>query len=217
MDARRLAERLDWIVKENDRVWQMLRKLIVLLLLAMMTGCSATPHKQLSREEWLDVYSQDYAGVTKEQVINAAENLFRLADGNDFSIIHTEDGVYATRNWLVYMVLAAASGTDYWKLTVAPTDNGVRATVRVNTQSQSIVPMPTTSDAMTAGTTPMSGRPVEGTAVYDLFWNRMDYLLGKSPTWMTCKMAKEKIEKGEVWGTIEPLCNAFNVKDDQPA
>lgn len=182
----------------------------------LITGCATAP-PQLTRDEWLTMTSRNYEGVTKEQVIGAAERLFRLADGDDFSIVHTEEGIYASRNWLAYMVIAAATGTDYWQLKVIPAGAGVKATVQVNTQAQGISPMATTSGAWTATTTPMAGSPVMGTAIYDLFWSRMDYLLGKRPDWMRCELADERVKQKVTWGTNEALCNSFNVKDEVPA
>lgn len=187
----------------------------IVLLFIMLAGC-ATTRPQLSREEWLAMSSRHYDGITKDQVICAAEKLFRLADGDDFSIVHTEDGIYAVRNWIVYLVFAAGMGTDYWQLKVTTTDNGAKATVQVNTQAQSITPMATTSGAWTATTMPMAGTPVGGTAIYDVFWSRMDYLLGKRPDWMNCQMADERVKQGIAWGTNVALCNSFNVKDETP-
>lgn len=195
----------------------MKRLLAILFLIVMVIGCATTPRPQLSREQWLAVYSRHYTGVTKEQVISAAERLFQLADGNDFTIIHTEDGVYATRNWSIYLILAAAMGTDYWQLKVTPDGDGVKATVQVNSQSQAITPVPTSSGAWTATTGPMAGTPVGGTAIYDVFWSRMDYLLGKRPDWMNCEMADERVKQGVVWGPNDALCNSFNVEDETPS
>ncbi|MFH0813079.1 MAG: hypothetical protein V2A69_09620 [Pseudomonadota bacterium] len=188
----------------------------VVSLCIVFAGC-ATTKPQLTREEWLDTTTRYYDGVSKDEVLKAAERLFRLADGNDFKIVHAEDELYATRNWLVYVVLAAASGTDYWRVTTKSAQNGVKVSVQVNTQSQTIAPMATTSGSWTATTLPMAGTPVQGTAIYDVFWARMDYLLGKRTDWMDCKQAGERVKKGITWGLNEALCNCFNIKDDKPS
>jgi len=179
-----------------------------------MVGCAAP--KQLSRDEWLTVTTRHYASVTKEEVLLAAEKLFGLADGNDFQFFHAEEGLMATRNWLVYMVLAAASGTDYWKIQVATSNNGVDVTAQVNTSAQGVTPMPTTGGAWTATTMPMAGSPVQGTAIYDVFWARLDYLLGKRTDWMTCKEANKRVGEKITWGDNSALCNSFNVADKSP-
>lgn len=192
-----------------------MRKYAVPVIAIFLVGC-ATPHPQLSREEWLSVTSRNYEGVTKEQVIGSAERLFRLADGDDFSIVHAEDGLYASRNWSAYVVIAAVTGTDYWQIKVTPDGNRIKASVQVNTQSQEVVPMATTNGAWTATTMPMAGSPVMGTAIYDVFWARMDYLLGKRSDWMNCRVADERVKQKVTWGTNEALCNSFNIKDETP-
>ena len=53
---------------------------------AMASGTYQPPKKEvvtphLSREEWLAVTTRNYEGVTKEQVIEAAESVLRLAGG----------------------------------------------------------------------------------------------------------------------------------------
>lgn len=170
----------------------------------------------LTREEWLQVTSREYLGVTIDQAVSAAEEVLRLADGDDFKIFHADDGFHATRNWTIYLVLAAATGTDYWRVTAQEIDGGVKLSVQVNTQSQAISAMPTTSGAWAAFTGPLAGRPVEGTAIYDLFWGRMDYLMGLRPDWMTCEMARDRVKQGIVWGRRDALCDPFNTRDQVP-
>ena len=190
-------------------------KFAVALVAAVLAGC-ATTRPQLTRDEWLATTSRTYEGVSKEQVIGAAERLFRLADGDDFNIAHNDDGIYASRNWTAYVVIAAAMGIDYWQLSVTPAGAGVKVRVQVNTQAQGVTPMATTNGAWTATTTAMAGSPVMGTAIYDAFWSRMDYLLGKRPDWMTCQIADERVKQKVTWGSNEALCNSFNLKDDVP-
>lgn len=186
-------------------------------MLALLLGGCATQHPPQSREDWLKTTTRTYSGVTKDQALTAAEKLLRLADGDDFALTYTADTVQATRSWSVYLVIAAAMGTDYWTIRADQVGDAVKVAVQVNTQSQSITPMPTTtSGTWTAGTMPMSGSPVMGTAIYDVFWARMDYLLGKADEWMTCEKANKRVSDGVTWGTNESLCNAFNMKDSLP-
>lgn len=187
----------------------------IALFVMLLSGCAAPP-PQMSREEWLAMAQRDYAGVTKDQALSAAEKLLRLADGDDFQITHTEEGISATRNWLAYLVIAAASGTDFWAIKATSIKDGVRVSMQVNTQSQAVTPMATSGSNWTATTMPMSGSPVTGTAIYDVFWSRLDYLLGKTTQWMTCEAADERVRQKITWGNNEALCNGFNMKDEHP-
>ena len=184
--------------------------------MAFLSGCATSKHQELTREEWLATTTRTYEGIDREKIIKAAERLFRLADGDDFRIAHYEEGLYATRNWSVYVVLAATFGTDYWKLSVTPDKKNVRASIQINTQSQAVSPMMVSNGAWAATSMPMSGSPVMGTAIYDVFWSRMDYLLGFRQDWMTCQIANQRVEHGITWGTNEALCNSFNIKDNPP-
>lgn len=195
---------------------QLLIGIVILGAVILTAGCATSKPRELTREEWLTTTTRVYDGVEKERVIKAAERLFRLSDGDDFKIAHYEEGLYATRNWSVYVVLAASFGTDYWKLAVIPEKKGVKASIQVNTQSQAVSPMMVSGGAWTATSMPMSGSPVMGTAIYDIFWSRMNYLLGLRQDWMTCQMADERVKSGVTWGTNEALCNSFNVKDAVP-
>ena len=175
---------------------------LIIVLSLLIAGCTAP--KQLSRKEWLEVTTRHYTDVTTEDVLLAAEKLFRLADGDDFKFYHTKDSLSATRNWVAYMVIAAAGGTDYWKIQVASIPNGVTVTIQVNTSAWALIPMSPNAS------------PVQGTAIYDVFWARLEYLLGKRTEWMSCKEANKRISEKLTYGDNSALCNSFNVADKTP-
>ena len=189
--------------------------IIIFSCLVIFSACVSTP--TLSREEWLSMTNRTYEGVTKEQAISAAERLLRLADGNDFMIAHNDDGFIATRNWTVYLVLSGAAGTDSWFIRAVENANGgTRITVNVSTQAAGMGAVVTGPNSAAPVTTPAVVGAVNGTAIYDVFWARMDYLLGRRKIWMTCTAANQKVADGLVWGDNSPLCNGFNMKDDVP-
>lgn len=193
----------------------MKRGMFLLAVAFVIQGCAVeTP--TMTREEWLAVSSRTYENVTKDEALAATETILDLADGDDFNISHSQDGLYASRNWVVYLLIGGASGTDYWKVDAIEVAEGVRVSLQVNTQAQAIVPMATTGGDWTATTTGLAGSPVNGTAIYDVFWSRMDYLLGKSEEWMDCEEAKARVREGLTWGDNDPLCSPFSVKDNLP-
>lgn len=193
----------------------MKRGMFFVVVALFIQGCAVeTP--TLTREEWLAVTSRTYVDVTKDEALAATETLFDLADGDDFQISHAQDGLYASRNWVVYLIIGGATGTDYWKVDAVEVPEGVKVSVQVNTQTQAIVPMATTGGDWTATTTGLAGSPVNGTAIYDVFWGRMDYLLGESEEWMDCETAKRRVQEGLAWGINDALCSPFSVKDNLP-
>lgn len=187
----------------------------VLFAALLISGCAANKPK-MSRQDWVDATSKVYQGKSKDDVLKSAERLFELADGDDFKIVHLEDGIYAERGWSIYFVIGFAVGADFWKVLATELNGETKVSVQVNTSAQGVGPTPTTGSAVGVGAYPMVGSPVMGTAIYDVFWARMDYLLGKRNTWMTCKESDERVEKKLVWGSNEALCNSFNMKDLAP-
>jgi hypothetical protein len=184
-----------------------MNKLAVALIVSILVGC-ATSRPHVTREEWLSVTSRTYDGVTKEQIIGAAEQLFRLADGDDFDIVHTEEGISTSRKWFALLI----TGTDYWQIKAVPVGNQFRVTVHVSTH---IDPMDGTTRPTTTTVDP-AFNPVRGTAIYDIFWSRLDYLLGERADWMTCKTADDRVDRRITWGGNSALCNSFNVEDKTP-
>ena len=179
-----------------------MRAAIAAVLLFILGGCSTQP-QQLTREEFLKVARRDYPGITPEQLYAAAEKLFRLSDGDDYSFTYTQATMTAQRRWSFYFVLAAGFGTDLWKLSATDKEGGAEASVDVSS---------TASQAL--GVTTVGG--YGGTALYDLFWSRMDYLLGVSNHWMTCDESAQRIKTGAVWGSNAPLCDSLTVADNPP-
>lgn len=193
-----------------------MRFLVSVCVALLLVGC-ATTQPQLTRDEWKKITTREYASVTADEVLNAAEKVFRLADGDDFVVAHQDRSMVASRRWTVYLVLSAAMGTDYWRVDTVDADGKMRASAFVSTDMGLIAPMPTTqAGTYSAGSTPMAGSPVQGTAIYDVFWSRMDWMLGKRKDWMSCKEADALVKQKVVWGVNEALCNSFNIKDQSP-
>ena len=134
----------------------------------------------------------------------------------------------ADGQWLISIMAKTAKAAKLRKFVIAmlkalerkelvPAGRVKEAVAEGRNQGLAVVPMMTTAPAWTATTMPMVGTPVDGTALYDVFWARMDYLLGKRAKWMDCKEADRRVKQGIVWGSNENLCNSFNIKDDRPS
>jgi hypothetical protein len=191
--------------------------LVAVFVFGIFSIIGSASRPQLTRDEWIKTTTRVYKDVTKEQVVLAAEKLLILADGDDFVFAHSEDGFFASRNWSVYLVLAFVAGTDHWMFKTVEHEGSVKAQVQISVAAQGVAPMQTTSGAWAATTMPgMSGMPVTGPALYDLFWARMDYLLGAKEYWMLCENINTSIRKKTTWGNVEPLCLDVTVKDNLP-
>lgn len=190
-------------------------RLVIFIAALLLTGCAIAP-KALSRDEWLANTNRVFEGVTSEQALKAVDRLLRLADGDDFEIQHHDSGLTAKRLWIAYAVIVAVRGVDLWSVKAQPTASGVRVSIAVRTHSGAVHVQPYGSGNYGVGSTGPTGGQTNGTALYDVFWARMEYLLGKRSQWMTCVEADDRVRNKIVWGSNEALCNSFNMQDEHP-
>jgi hypothetical protein len=141
-----------------------------------------------------------------------------LADGHDFSFGYPDEHVMtAARRWMIYAVFALSTGTDIWQVRVDD-DGTARAFVTQNTGGMFGTVAPTTGGDFVGGGAPLVGSQgvsMQGDAIYDLFWARVEYILGLREEWRTCRAQDARIDAGEVWGSTEPLCSV-TTKDRSP-
>ena len=184
----------------------------------MFAGCAA--QQQLTRQQRLDYTTRTYHGVTKDQVLQAAEEVFRLSDADHFTFAHTPESLVATRKGVIYLVLIAAFVNDHWVVSAEEQeDGGIRAHVRVSTNTTAVTGAPTGAPlgaVVVPIMSPSAEELTQGSATYDLFWNRMDYLLDKSDSWRTCGTQKALIKSANLWGNNDPLCLYFLNDDLSP-
>ena len=183
----------------------------------LVSGCSPTDMKvDVTREEYMGLIYRTYENVEPEKVLAAAERLLRLADEEDITFQHSEDGFRAYRKWLLYAIITARWGTDTWDIKVKPAGDGTKATVQIWTSLEGqALPM-----AIGAGwgAVPAPGTgsaPTQSPGLYDIFWARMDYLLGLREDWMTCSESDARIISGIVRGSNGQLCS-ITVEDRVP-
>lgn len=204
-------------------------KIITLISLILLLFIGCTSQKYLTREESLALRNKQiedttriYSDVSKDDVLIAVDSIFRLADGNDFKITHTENAIIGERQWLVYLVFAAAFGQDRWIVATEENqkDKTVKVVVRVTSLSSPVVPMvgTTNSDVRTGSVLALPGveSTIPGDALYYIFFHRLEYLLGKRNQWLDCAEANNIIKKAHLTGSIECLCNPFNINDSRP-
>ncbi len=194
----------------------MYRRIAAFLLPAILAAC-VTP-RTMTREEMLDVTSRTYCGVTKEQMLKAAEDVLRLNDPKDVAIAWPDENTMLARHrWLVYFVFGVGSGEHVWQVRAAdPGDDGcLKAHVLVSNAAGASTygafgMTSTGAYTVSPGTIPIPGNVVNQPAVYELFWAQVDYMLGRRSSWPTCDEWDKKVEGGETYGNMEPLCLFVN-------
>ena len=192
----------------------MRRFLFAALAALFLAGCAT--HPAMNRSEAVAAKTRTYSGATQAEVIAAAERLLKLADGDDFKVAQRAGGFVANRPWQ-YIGIGWSVANDVWIFKTDKRHEGVSASVDIGrlitnkwTESRIRLAEP---DAVGL---PPAYSPIDGTALYDLFWSRVDYLLGLRETWPTCAQANAQISSAETWGRIWALCDALMFEDRTP-
>lgn len=155
----------------------------------VLVGCTTQPTKPWTRAEAEAITTRTYRGVSPEQALDAAEQVFRLADENDVVFSYGTGALQAQRNVLVYAVLAAVSGNYRFDISAKPVSDGTQVTINTRSNMSGTYSFPTST-------------PVSWPQGYRLFFDRVDYLLGKKEHWLTCPEAR----KSYGVQAIEELC-----------
>jgi len=152
-----------------------------------------------------------YPGDTKERVIRAAEAVLRHSDPGKFEFTRRFDGITGIRRFSVHVIGDMRPGTaeDKWEFSVDdPAPGRIRAVVSVSRSG-----MPTTV---------YSADPIESpnvsVALYQLFWNRVQYVLGERPDWISCERNLVELSKKGVNSlAVSGLCGPTSAgKNDPP-
>ena len=183
----------------------------IMLTGIILTGCAEqkimTPEEiAAERSRQLEMITRCYPDKKTNEILVAADNVFRLAD-DDYKISHAPTSLSAQRNWILYLVITAAFGTDTWTVTTEPLPNGgTKVMVTHSGQGSSMfagpVANPSGGTGVSAVTTPSLQNITTSPAIYDLFYARLDYFLEKRSDWIDCKQAKEIFTDG----FLDPLC-----------
>ncbi|MBQ9537598.1 MAG: hypothetical protein IJU79_07440 [Desulfovibrionaceae bacterium] len=149
------------------------------------------------RDRQLKMVTRGYQNKKSEEILIAASRIFALAD-DDYSVSHSPSMISATRRWSMYLVLSAAFGTDNWQVTAIPDGNNVRVTAQHSSQGSAVTPMFMSNTAGASYVVPnqtpaLMPNMSTNESLYELFFARLDYLLGLRTDWLTCKDAKKII------------------------
>lgn len=194
----------------------MLKWISLFFIITFFYGCAARP--QMTRDQWIDNTNRVYSDVTMDQMLLATEKVLRLSDGDDYRFFYEENGFFAERRWVAYMVFAAAVGVDYWLIKVTEDGDKIRVNLTVNSAASGVAATPVVgaNNSYVVQSASLPGARVDGNALYSLYWSRLDYILEKNDEWLECNSVYNWVKFKKLWGDFSPLCNIFNVKDDVP-
>ena len=167
-----------------------------LIVIIGLWGCATKP--TFTEEQMRAAKTRTYKGISSEQVMQASEKLLKLVDEARFQFKRESSQLTASRSGEIYTGIysgGAANVTAVWLVKTQEKDQSTVVTIEAGWKRK----------ALSTGITSNIKQP-EGTAVYNLFFSRLDNLLGKSNEWMTCEGMNKAIEQGEEFGDIRMLC-----------
>ena len=167
---------------------------IFYILWLLIVGC-ALPDPVATRQEFIEAQRKVYTEVTKGQIIDAAKQVFLLADPDDIQFVYASDRLIAYRRGITYFIVFSTHD-ERWTIETMNVDKGVFVTALVEPKTDGGSYSP------------------EGIGPYMLFYNRLDYLLGQSETWMTCEDYTKIAETHSTWGEDQFLC--YHADDTLP-
>lgn len=177
------------------------------ILILLLVSC-ASPYKnrKLTREEYLEMSSKTYKGISKDKIFKSIETFFSLLDApEDILITHAEDGILAVNKWSSYAVIAYSEGSNTWNVKVKDSKDGIKVSLSVSTSS--------IDSTMSASNTGQHNQPVAGNAIFYLFFKRLNFLLGNTNQWTTCWDA---VDDQAIWGNAGPICDHTIIDDNLP-
>jgi len=181
---------------------EMTRKIITsctigVVCLLVIGGC-ARQQSVATMEQFAQAQTRTYAEVEPGQVHKAVQRIFELADPNETQVTYDKNSLIAHRIGLLLLSVY----TEEWHIQTHTQPDGVSITV-----------------SLTQGVDGIDSHPL-GIGPYELFFTRLEYLLGQSDTWMTCYDYEQRAKKEPTWGGVGmndqaiPLC--FLADDDLP-
>jgi len=207
-------------------------KKILIVLCFLLIGCAG---KQMTRQDQMDfnnkkikAATREYKNIPKETIVDAMVKVLTLMDSADASFEYSNDGFIMERYFMLFAVLNATYGYDYWIINFdEKTPETISATVIVTSVFNVGLVIGPPARPVLSNIKPIDTVLSEAEAM--LFFNRVDYFLGKNDQWISCKEALAFAEsnnyktnyydfKGKIFGHYPYICgdNYIGIEDNRP-
>ena len=182
-------------------------KYIYLIFIIFFTACSTTsPNKETIKEVKIEAKKEikevenftkkEYKDISKDAIFEASKKLFLLADKKQFRIDSYRDHLEVSKTKMSHFFLYPVTHEDRWSLTIDEKDNISYAKLEL------------------IRITNFNEEKIEYLSKYnhELFWSRLDYLLGLSDEWLICDSVKNV--RGTLCDSIDMYTKTNPTKDD---
>lgn len=167
------------------------RLIFVFALLGLVAAC-ASPGPAMTAREKIETKNRVFPGRTATEVSQAVRRTFELLDPTDVGFREMRAGIIANRS--IGGVGTSTLATFMFEFDEGP--DGVEVSLDIQSQA--------TGEPLWEVETPFS---------YQVLWQRLDYLLGLSTEWDSCRTWIDRINEpiGTAW--IHEVCS---LADDMP-
>jgi len=173
------------------------------MLIVMLSYCVPSkvlsPHESMSQDEQIKATTRVYRDISSETILFATDKLLVRSNETEFQFSHSPERLTAESKRSVYMPNTSwQEWHEKWVVTAQEQSKEVLVSVKVERHISHLFGSETQ--------TPY------GPAVYDLFWKRLEFLIGLDDQWMTCEEIQEAIRQGKTRGHVNWLCRVENEK-----
>lgn len=130
--------------------------------------------------------NQRFTNVSADKVLNAAEQIFKLADDRDFQFSHNNNSLKAVR-WAAPFPIHI---WYHWNIEAESQERDTKVNVTISTSAFGF--------GVPGGMTPH-----DSPDVINLFYSRLGYLLGRNSVWHSCDEYESNNPQAS---TLEALC-----------
>lgn len=171
----------------------MIRYIFLVSIVFLFSACNSfnlfnTKNKKL--EENIYVTKREYKNISKDAIFEAAKKIFILADKKEFRIDAYRDRLQVSKTKMNYYTFFTNTSADFWVLSVDEKNNISKAKLKLyritdfNKNSKEYIKSP----------------------VHEVFWNRLEYLLGLTDNWKSCLYA---------FDFVDALCDMVDLRNAQ--
>ncbi len=201
---------------------------LALILLATALPGTAMAGDGLRTATQLDLRTRHYPNENPKHVTQMAANIFELAQA-DYRIVSGKQGVIAYREWGWETIFDGSldldlGGSAYWYVDMTQDERGVVVQVRcvfepdphtsLSPDDHQDTPGKLVSAQTMEQASPQAQEDQKAAALYTIFFNRLDVLLGQNRYWLYCRAAEEYVKMEKLTGTLDAWC--YEAGDARP-
>lgn len=193
---------------------------LLLALVALVPALPAPAGDGLRTAVQIDLRTRRYPGETASHVMEEAARIFELSKAG-YRVVYGKRGVIAYREWgwetiVDESVDLGVGGAAYWYVDLTQDGSDVVARVRcvrepdphtsLDPADHEHLPGNLVSPFTMNQTAPQRGEDRDAAAIYAIFFNRLDVLLGQNRYWLYCRAAAEYVKMEKLPGSLDAWC-----------